>query len=70
MKESNQETTIEALVKNIGYDDALAVIATDRSIDIVVETSKINSKQVNRIAHDVSRKIKIELSKIYVKTIY
>ena len=70
VKESNQEITIEDLVKNIGYDDALAVIATDGSIDIIVETSKINSKQVNRIAYDVSKEIKIELSKIYIKTLY
>jgi len=64
------EVRIETLIKNKGFEDALAVFADDGTLDICVKAPTLTASDVAKIADIASRQANIEISDITVKNIY
>lgn len=68
---SEKESSIEILVKETGFSDAMAYIAEDGSIDVIVKSTNLTSQQTAKIVDIVMRQAQIQdLQKIHVKNVY
>lgn len=67
---SDKEMRIETLIKEKGFNDAVAIFADDGSIDIVVKTSSLTTAQTAQIADIVSRQGKVAIDKIHIKNMF
>ena len=67
---SEKETRIEALIKEKGFSDAVALFGDDGSLDIVIKADNLTSAQTAQIADMVSRQANIPVSSIHIRNIY
>jgi stage III sporulation protein AH len=70
VNDSEKEMRIEALIKEKGFNDAIALFGDDGSIDVVVETPSLSSAQTAQIADIVSRQANIDIGKVSVKNVF
>ena len=64
------EMRIETLVKEKGFNDVLALIGNDGSVDVIVKSPSLSSAEVAQIADIATRQANIEMSMVYVKNMY
>ncbi|MGI6778077.1 MAG: SpoIIIAH-like family protein [Acetivibrionales bacterium] len=67
---SQKEMRIEALIKEKGFEDVIALFGNDGSIDIIVKAPSLSSSDTAQIADIASRHAGIDISQIYVKSVY
>lgn len=65
-----KEARIEMLLKEKGYEDALAVFGDDGSLDIVVKTPTLTEADVAKITDIASRHAQVDIKNIVVKNVY
>lgn len=63
---SETEMVAEALIKSLGYEDALVLI-NNSQVDVTVKAKSINEDQVSKIKNIVCRETKLPASKITVQ---
>jgi stage III sporulation protein AH len=69
IRRSEAENTIETLVKQIGFEDALAYMSETRNVDVIVKASSLSSQEVARISDIVVRHTDVTMDKITVKNV-
>lgn len=67
---SEKEVRIETLIKEKGFNDVVALMADDGSIDIVVKTPGLTSVQTAQITDIVARQANVPISNIHVKNMF
>jgi stage III sporulation protein AH len=70
VENSQKEMRIETLVKKIGFEEVVALFGDDGSIDIIVKAPSLTSAQTAQIADIAARQAKVDMTQIYVKSIY
>ncbi|MCX7923264.1 MAG: SpoIIIAH-like family protein [Clostridia bacterium] len=70
VESSQKEMKIEMLVKEKGFDDAVALFGDDGSIDIIIKSPNLTSAQTAQIADIAARQANVEFEKIHVKNIF
>jgi len=70
VERTEQELRIETLIKNKGFEDALALFADDGTLDICVKAPALTASDVAKITDIASRQANIDISNITVKNIY
>jgi stage III sporulation protein AH len=64
---SDREMAIETLIKEKGYGDVVALIADDKSIDIVIKTQSLSDAEVAQISDIASRQADVDISKVHIR---
>lgn len=67
IKRSEIETTIETLIKQKGFEDAIAYMSDTGNIDIVVKAQSLSAKEVAQISDIVVRHADVTMEKISIK---
>lgn len=67
---SDKETSIESLIMEIGFSDAVALIADDKSIDIVIKAQNLSEAEVAQISDIASRQANIDIAKVHIRPIF
>jgi stage III sporulation protein AH len=67
---SQIESKIETLIRERGFKDAIALLGSEGSIDIIVKTPSLTSAETAQIADIASRHANIEIENIRIKNIY
>jgi len=70
VENADKEMRIEALIKEKGFNDAVALFADDGSIDIIVKTPSLTTAQTAQIADIVSRQAKVSMEEIHIKKLF
>lgn len=70
IKNTDREMRIETLIKERGYDDVIALLGEDGSIDVIVKTSSLTDAKVAQIADVVTRQANVEMSQVHIKNMY
>jgi stage III sporulation protein AH len=68
--DSEKELKIETLVKKIGFDDVIALLSDDSSVDVIVKAPSMTTSQIAQISDIVSREAKVDMNNIHVKNKY
>lgn len=66
---SEIETTIETLVKQRGFEDALAYMSDTGYVDVVVKASSLSAQEVAQISDIVVRHANVSMENITVKNV-
>lgn len=69
IRRSEAENTIETLVKQIGFEDALAYMSETNNVDVIVKASSLSAQEVARISDIVVRHADVTMDKITVKNV-
>ncbi|HBR01668.1 MAG TPA: stage III sporulation protein AH [Ruminiclostridium sp.] len=69
IKRSEAETTIETLIKQRGFEDALAYMSDTGNIDVVVKAASLSEKEVAQISDIVVRHADVDMENITVKNV-
>lgn len=67
---SQMEMRIETLIKEKGFEDAIALLADDGSLDIIVKAPSLNSAQTAQLADIASRHANLSMDKIHIRNMY
>lgn len=67
---SQQEMSIETLLKEAGFEDVFALFAEDGSLDIVVKAPSLTSAQTAQIADIAMRHADLDMTDIHIRNIY
>ena len=69
IKRSEAESTVETLVKQKGFEDALAYMSDTNNVDVIVKASSLTSQDVAQISDIVVRHADVTMDKITVKNV-
>ncbi|HHW21994.1 MAG TPA: SpoIIIAH-like family protein [Clostridiaceae bacterium] len=69
IRRSEAEATIETLVKQIGFEDALAYMSETRNVDVLVKADSLSAQEVAQISDIVVRHADVTMDKITVKNL-
>ena len=65
---AKMEARIESIIKtNNGYKDVLVTIGDDKSVDVLVQASKLTAVEATKIADTAARQASVTMDKVYVK---
>lgn len=64
---SQKEMRIETLIKDRGFNDALALFGDDGSLDIIVKSPELTNAHAAQIYDIASRQANIPITKIHIK---
>lgn len=67
---AEKEMRIESLIKEKGYNEAIALFGDDGSIDVIVEVPTLTSAQTAQISDIVSRQANLSIDKIHIKNMF
>lgn len=70
IEKSDREMAIESLIKEKGFSDVVALIADDKSIDIIVKAQSLTDAEVAQISDIASRQANIDISNVHIRPIY
>jgi stage III sporulation protein AH len=70
IEKSDREMAIESLIKEKGFSDVVALIADDKSIDIIVKAQSLTDAEVAQISDIASRQANIDISKVHIRPIF
>lgn len=68
--DGEKEMKIETLVKQKGFDDAVALFGDDNSIDVVVMAPSLTQADIVQISDIVSRQANVDMGNVHVKNYY
>ncbi len=63
------EMKIESLIKQRGFDDAIAYLSQDGSVDVVINSTSLTSSQTAQICDIVQRHAGISIENIHIKNV-
>ncbi len=69
IRRSEVETTIETLVKQRGFEDAMAYMSDTGYVDVLVKASSLSAKEVAQISDIVVRHADVTMENITVKNV-
>ena len=69
IRRSEAEGTIETLIRQKGFEDAIVYYSDSGSIDVVVKATSLNATQVAQISDIVTRHSKVAMENITVKNV-
>ncbi len=69
IRRAEAESTIETLVKQIGFEDALAYMSETENVDVLVKASSLSAQEVAQISDIVVRHADVTMDKITVKNL-
>ena len=69
IKRAEAESTVETLVKQKGFEDALAYMSDTNNVDVIVKASSLTSQDVAQISDIVVRHADVTMDKITVKNV-
>lgn len=69
IRRSEVESTVETLVKQRGFEDAMAYMSDTGNVDVIVKASSLSSKEVAQISDIVVRHADVTMDKITVKNV-
>ncbi len=69
IRRAEAESTVETLVKQKGFDDALAYMSDTDNVDVIVKASSLNSQEVAQISDIVVRHADVSMDRITVKNV-
>lgn len=69
IRRSELESTIETLIKQRGFEDALAYMSETDSIDVMVKAPSLTEQEVAQITDIVTRHADVSMDKITVKSV-
>lgn len=69
IRRAEAESTIETLVKQIGFEDALAYMSETENVDVLVKAASLSSQEVAHISDIVVRHADVTMDKITVKNV-
>jgi stage III sporulation protein AH len=69
IRRAEAEATIETLVKQIGFEDALAYMSETRNVDVFVKADSLSAQEVAQISDIVVRHADVTMDKITVKNL-
>jgi len=69
IRRSEAENTIETLVKQLGFEDALAYMSETDNVDVIVKASSLSAQEVAKISDIVVRHADVTMDKITVKNV-
>lgn len=67
---AEKEMKVENLIRQKGFEDVIALIADDGSIDIIVKTPSLNEAQTAQIADIITRQANVKMEDIKIKPMY
>jgi|LFRM01.1.fsa_nt_gb stage III sporulation protein AH len=67
IKRSEIEATIESLIRQRGFDDVVAILGTNGSVDIIVKADNLSPDQTAQISDIVIRHASVEMNSIYIR---
>lgn len=67
IEKSDREMAIESLIMEKGFSDVVALIADDKSIDIVVKTQSLSAAEVAQISDIASRQADVDIANVHVR---
>ena len=69
IKRSEAESTIETLIKQRGFEDALAYVSDTGNVDVIIKASSLSAKEVALISDIVVRHADCSMENITVKNV-
>lgn len=69
IRRSEAESTIETLVKQIGFEDALAYMSETKNVDVLVKAESLSAQEVAQISDIVVRHADVTMDKVTVKNV-
>jgi len=69
IRRSEIETTIETLIKQKGFEDALAYMSDTGNVDVIVKAESLTAVEVANISDIVVRHANVEMENITVKNV-
>ncbi len=69
IKRAEAESTVETLVKQKGFEDALAYMSDTNNVDVIVKASSLTSQDVAQISDIVVRHADVTMDGITVKNV-
>lgn len=69
IRRAEAESTVETLVKQKGFEDALAYMSDTDNVDIIVKASSLTSQDVAQISDIVVRHTDVTMDRITVKNV-
>lgn len=69
IRRSEAESTIETLVKQRGFEDALAYMSDTDNVDILVKATSLTSQDVAQISDIVLRHANVTMDKVTIKNV-
>lgn len=70
VENSKKEANIETLIKETGFDDAVALFSDSGSVDIIVKAPAISKTQTAKIVDIVARHGNVPFDKIVIKKMF
>ncbi len=67
---TDKEARIESMVKQSGFNNVIALLGDDGSIDVVVEAQSLTTAQTAQIYDIVSRQANVDIDKIHIRAEY
>ncbi|NLU51871.1 MAG: SpoIIIAH-like family protein [Clostridiaceae bacterium] len=69
IRRSEAEATIETLIKQRGFEDALALMSETGNVDVIVKADSLSAAEVANISDIVVRHANVEMKDITVKNV-
>ncbi len=69
IRRAEAESTVETLVKQKGFEDALAYMSDTDNVDVIVKASSLTSQEVAQISDIVVRHADVAMDRITVKNV-
>lgn len=69
IRRSEAEATIETLIKQRGFEDALALMSETGNVDVIVKADSLSAAEVANISDIVVRHANVEMEDITVKNV-
>lgn len=69
IRRSEAESTIETLVKQRGFEDALTYMSDTGNVDVIVKAESLSAAEVAKISDIVTRHADVTMDKITVKNV-
>jgi len=67
IKRSEIEATIESLIRQRGFDDVVAILGTNGSVDLIVKADNLSQDQTAQISDIVIRHANVEMDAIHIR---
>ncbi len=67
IKRSEIEATIESLIRQRGFDDVVAILGTNGSVDLIVKADNLSQDQTAQLSDIVMRHANVEMDAIYIR---
>jgi stage III sporulation protein AH len=67
IKRSEIEATIESLIRQRGFDDVVAILGTNGSVDLIVKADNLSQDQTAQISDIVIRHASVEMDAIHIR---